>query len=495
MSKGVFCKRKGEGAAWWVWGVRRTKILATLGPASTDEDALERLLRAGADSVRLNFSHGSAKDHEAVFGLVRRLEKRVGRPVPIVQDIQGPKIRVGRLPEGSILLAAGEEVRFRVGEVWSEPGVLPITYAHLAEDVLPGARILMDDGYLSARVVEVEDHETVRAVVESGGKLKSNKGVNFPGTRLSIRFPTEKDKQDLRTGQSLGVDYVAASFVRSAADIARVRSELDDDVGTRVIAKVELREAVDNLEEIVRASDGVMVARGDLGVELSPEEVPRVQKTILHMCDLLGIPSITATQMLESMIVHPRPTRAEVADVYNAVLDGTGALMLSGETAVGAHAVEAVAMMARIAQHAEVEMQRAEGHEERRRTVTQGDVPEVVCHAAARAAEELGAKAILALTHGGLTARVIAKYRPSVPVFALTSVERTWHQCGLVWGVTPLMVRRKDKEADALAAVREAVLATGLVGDDDVVVAVSSRAGVRGASNTLRIGELHEFAP
>ncbi|HEX2022418.1 MAG TPA: pyruvate kinase, partial [Candidatus Thermoplasmatota archaeon] len=419
--------------------MRRTKILATLGPATTEESSLRRLLEAGADAVRLNFSHGSAKDHEEVFRRVRAAAERLGRSVPIVQDIQGPKIRIGKLPKEGVPLSGGQEVRFRVGEEWREPGVLPITYAHLAEDVKAGDRILMDDGYLSARVVEVEDRETVRAVVEDGGTLKSGKGVNFPGVRLSIRFPTPKDKLDLQVGQRLGVDYVAVSFVRSAADIARVQAEMDEDVGTRLIAKVELREAVDNLDEIVRASDGVMVARGDLGVELPPEEVPLVQKDILLRCDLLGVPSITATQMLESMIENPRPTRAEVTDVHNAVLDGTGAVMLSAETAVGKHAHAAVATMARIIGRAESVLLRPQGIEERRHAVTGPEVSDVVAHGAARAAEEMGAAAILALTHHGLTARVLSKYKPRVPIYAATSRDGTFHRLGLLWGVTPLL--------------------------------------------------------
>jgi pyruvate kinase len=472
--------------------VRRTKILATLGPATTPEPALEALLHAGADALRLNFSHGKAADHEAVFQRVRDVSAKLGRPVPIVQDIQGPKIRVGKLPQ-PVVLSRGDEVRFRVGEEQREPGVLPITYAHLAEDVKAGDRILMDDGYLAARVVAVEDKETVLARVEDGGLLKSNKGVNFPGVRLSIRFPTEKDKLDIQVGQRLGVDYIAVSFVRSATDLARVRADLDEDVGTRVIAKVELREAVDNLEEIILASDGVMVARGDLGVELPPEDVPLVQKDILLRCDRLGIPSITATQMLESMIENPRPTRAEVTDVYNAVLDGTGALMLSAETAVGKHAIEAVAVMGRIAERAETELLQPREMAQRRHAITSRSVPDVMAHSAARGAEEAGARAILALTHKGLTARVLSKYKPSVPILAVTSVPAAYRQLGLLWGVTPILAPFHDDEWIALGAARDAVLATGLLKPTDVVAVVNSRLGVRASTNTLRILALREL--
>jgi pyruvate kinase len=473
--------------------VRRTKILATLGPVSTPEPALRALLEAGADAVRLNFSHGSSKDHEAVFRRVRETAAALGRSVPIVQDIQGPKIRVGNLPQ-PVTLARGQELRFRVGDQMHEPGVLPITYAHLAEDVKAGDRILMDDGYLSARVVAIEGKDTVRAVVEDGGVLKSNKGVNFPGVRLSIRFPTEKDKHDIQVGQRLGVDYIAVSFVRSAADLARVRADLDEDIGTRVIAKVELREAVENLDEIIRASDGVMVARGDLGVELAPEDVPLVQKRILLACDRTGVPSITATQMLESMIENVRPTRAEVADVYNAVLDGTGAVMLSAETAVGKHAAEAVRVMGRVCEQAETELVRAR-LADRREEVTSHGVSDVVAHGAATMAEELQAAAILVLTHGGFAARSVAKYKPRVPILACTSQERTYHRLGLLWGVRAFKIPFQEQEVDALAAARDAVLAAGALTEEDTVVFMSSRGGVRNPSNTLRVGPVRELGP
>ena len=455
---------------------------------------MRALLAAGADAVRLNFSHGSAKDHEEVFQRVRGAAEGLGRSVPIVQDIQGPKIRVGKL-DAPLSLASGQEILFRVGSEMREPGVVPITYAHLAEDVSAGDRILMADGYLSARVVAVEDRETVRAVVEDGGELTSGKGVNFPGVRLSIRFPTPKDKLDIQTGQRLGVDYIAVSFVRSAADLAKVRADLDEDVGTRVVSKIELREAVDNLDEIVRASDGVMVARGDLGVELAPEEVPIVQKRILLECDRLGVPSITATQMLESMIENPRPTRAEVADVYNAVLDGTGAVMLSAETAVGKHASEAVAVMGRICEQAETELLSADGLAKRRRAVTSPSVSDVVAFGAAAMAEELGAAAILVLTHGGFAARSVAKYKPTVPILACTSRRATYDRLGLLWGVRSFLIPYHEAELDAIGAARDAVIAQGALGEKDIVVFISSRGGVRNPSNTLRVGPVKDLGP
>ena len=387
--------------------MRRTKILATLGPASSEASVLARLVEAGVDAFRLNFSHGSRKEHEAAVEAVRRAAEKARRPVALVQDIAGPKIRVGALPHGGVELTVGEEVVFVAGE-HAEGGRIPITYDGLAHDVHVGDPILMDDGYLSAQVLAIEGRN-VRAQVVTGGRLKAHKGVNFPGVRLAARTMTSKDLQDLRLGQDLGVDFVAASFVKSAADIARVRAELDDELGSHVIAKVERREALENLEELVRASDGVLVARGDMGVELPPEEVPVVQKAMLRMAALVGKPAITATQMLESMIENPRPTRAEVADVFNAILDGTTAVMLSGETAVGKHPVEAVTVMARIAERAEETLLADEGSLERFRTLA-GPTPEdAVAHASVQMSEDLGARAIVCLTSTGATARYVAK--------------------------------------------------------------------------------------
>lgn len=470
---------------------RRTKILATLGPASSSEVALRALVDAGLDAVRLNFSHGTKDVHRANFERVRRIAVETGAPLPVVQDIQGPKIRVGALNE-PMRLEAGQEIRFVAGEKSPAPGVVPITYDELASDVKPGDRILMDDGYLGAAVTAVEGR-TVVARVEFGGLLKSNKGVNFPGVRLSIKFPTPKDKVDLHFGQELGVDYVAASFIRSAADIAKVRAELDDTKGTRVIAKVELKEAVENIDEIVRASDGVMVARGDLGVELAPWEVPAWQKRIIRLCDALGVPVITATQMLESMIENPRPTRAEATDVFNAVMDGTSAVMLSGETAVGKHPVETVRTMARICDSAEASW-RADARPIRDRQLARADpVSDAVAHAACRAAEDLGAAAIVALTNTGTTARFVSKYKPAVPIIGATPAPATMRQLALTWGVAPLLIEHAESRMELLRSVEAAGLRAGLLKRGEVVVVTSGQLGMTGTTNQIRVLTVGRF--
>ncbi|HVL49350.1 MAG TPA: pyruvate kinase [Candidatus Thermoplasmatota archaeon] len=471
---------------------RRTKILATLGPASDSPEMLARLVDAGMDAVRVNFSHGEAKHHAEVVARVRAVAQAKKRAIPIVQDIQGPKIRVGKLPGGPIKLAAGDRVTLTAAEEAPGPGVIPITYEWLAKDVKPGGQILLDDGYLEMKV-EACEGEKVHATVVTGGLLKPSKGVNFPGARLSIKFPTEKDKVDLRVGQDLGVDWVAASFVRSAADVARVRADLDDAHGTRVIAKIELHEAVENLDEIVRSADAVMIARGDLGVEFPPEEVPGIQRRILQMGDTLGVPVITATQMLESMIEQPRPTRAEVTDVYNAILGGSGAVMLSGETAVGKHPVEAVSVMARVARRAEETFFSEPELHARWRAVARPTAEDAVAHATVRAAEDAGAKAIVVLTESGRTAILVAKYRPKTRVLAATPSSITERQLALVWGVETLHLPHAETQEKLFRSADDALLAAGLAKGDTIVV-TSGRLGASGSTSSLRVAKVGKLA-
>ncbi len=473
--------------------MRRTKILATLGPASSDPETLTALVRAGADAFRLNFSHGTKEDHRRSVMLIREVSDATGKALPIVQDIQGPKIRVGLLPGGSVELVEGTAVTFFSGEKTTDPARIPITYDSLAGDVRAGDTILMDDGYRAAEVIAVARRE-VQARIVTGGILKNNKGVNFPGVRLSAKFPTEKDKTDLRFGQELGVDYLAASFVRSAADVSRVRSELDDDVGTKVISKVELREAVDNMDEIVRASDAILVARGDLGVELPVEDIAIVQKRLIRMCNQHGIPVITATQMLESMITNPRPTRAESTDIANAILDGTDGLMLSAETAAGRYPVESVKYMARIAERTESEILLVERHVSRERATTRETPTDAIAHAAAHAAEDAGAELIVILTETGGTAGLMAKYRPNVPILALTPRGRTERQLQLRWGIRPMHIEEVADPRRLYATVRDRVLESGLVGKNDVIVLTSGKLGSPGGTNHLEVSRVRDLA-
>ncbi|MGV3531937.1 MAG: pyruvate kinase, partial [Chthoniobacteraceae bacterium] len=334
--------------------LRRTKIVATIGPASNSPEMLRQLIRAGMNVARLNFSHGTYDDHAATIAKLREASAELDMPVTILQDLQGPKIRVGKLPGGVMQLEPGATVTLTPAEAYSgEASEIPIDYPFLAEEATPGLQVLLDDGLLELRISEIVGPK-VRCTVVGGGTLKNHKGVNFPYLDLRLPSMTEKDRQDLDFGLAQGVDWVSLSFVRRAEDVRELRQLLTDrGADTPIIAKIEKPQGIQNLEAIVAEVDGIMVARGDLGVEMSPEKVPMLQKEIIEMCNRRGIPAITATQMLDSMIREPRPTRAEASDVANAIIDGTDAIMLSGESAVGAYPVKAVEMMVRIAREVE----------------------------------------------------------------------------------------------------------------------------------------------
>ncbi|HVL88519.1 MAG TPA: pyruvate kinase [Candidatus Thermoplasmatota archaeon] len=460
---------------------RRTKIVATLGPACSDPGVLKRMIEAGMDCARVNFSHGTLADHRRAIEAARAAADAVGKPVAIIQDIQGPKIRVGELPHGRTFLREGEEVSLSPHGGSSS---IPVDYEGFARDVAPGARILLDDGLLELLALRVEDDRVVARVVH-GGELKSHKGVNLPGTTIRLPSVTAKDRADVQAGARLDVDYVAASFVRSPQDIADVRSLLmREELPIRVIAKIETQEALDNLEPILRASDGALVARGDLGVELPPERVPVAQKEIVACANLLGAPVVTATQMLESMIERPRPTRAEASDVANAIFDGTDAVMLSGETAVGKHPVETVATMSRIVESAEAAAAR---YHAPRPDPPRISVADAIAHATVFAARDVQAKAIVCLTNSGTTARLVAKHRPHAPILAVTPLARTLRQLSLVWGVVPLPVARTHTEEELLEKAAGVAKTTGLVGKGDVVVVTSGRLGVTATTSHLRV--------
>src|SRR5579884_289884 len=466
---------------------RRTKIVATLGPATSTPERIAALLAAGVDIVRLNFSHGTPGEHEALYRLVRQQAAALGRPIAVMQDLQGPKIRVGALAgDQPLQLTAGQEVLLTAepGAVGHD-GLVPITYEHLPDDVRPGDRILLDDGLLELRVLASEPPR-VRALVVHGGLLGPHKGVNLPGVPLSTPALTAKDRADLALGLALGVDYVALSFVRGPEDIALARKATRGRVP--LIAKLEKPEALAHLEAILRAVDGVMVARGDLAVELSPEEVPPLQKRIIRQANAAGKPVITATQMLQSMITIPRPTRAEASDVANAVLDGSDALMLSGETAVGQYPVETVQTMVRIIVAAEAV--RDEGTLPRLpgppAAFRQGAAPgsatsrvHALAHAACLLAAEVRARAVVVFTRTGHTAQVVAQYRPPVPIYAFTAEEAVQRRLALYWGVTPLRTSL-DGDTDRVIARVCAELATrGLAARGDWVIIVGAARRLR----------------
>ncbi|MCM2264249.1 MAG: pyruvate kinase [Desulfuromonadales bacterium] len=471
---------------------RRTKIVATVGPASADRAMLLALMEAGADVFRLNFSHGSHAEHAEVVATIRDLSRHRRRAVAILGDLQGPKIRTGRMEGGQMLLTVGEKVTITTADCLGANGIIPTIYRSLPQDVQPGDRILMDDGLLEL-AVEALAGEEVRCRVVVGGTLKDRKGINLPGVAVSAPALTDKDLEDLVFCIAQKLDFVALSFVRSADDVMRLKEILHrEQADLKVIAKIEKPEAVDNFEEILAMSDGVMVARGDLGVELNPERVPLIQKQIIRLCNRAGKPVITATQMLESMIGSPRPTRAETSDVANAILDGTDAVMLSAETASGRYPREAVAMMVRIAGDVEADpLLRAQVFHPLPNERGYASLPEAIGQAACRVAEAVGAAAILAFTQTGSTAALVSKYRPPVPVYAVTPSQVVRRRLALYAGVRSLRV---DIEGDTEAQIRSVeatVLAAGVLKKGDVaVITMGSPVSDPGTTNLLKIHRL-----
>jgi pyruvate kinase len=454
---------------------RRTKIVATLGPASSDPASVRELLAAGVDVVRLNFSHGDHEGHAAAYRRVREAAAEAGRPVAVLGDLCGPKIRVGRLAAGQVELRSGETVTVTTRDVVGESALIPSQYAGLAADVSPGSRVLLSDGLMELQVTEVEDGE-VRCLVVHGGILRDHKGINLPGTDVSAPALTDKDREDARFALSLGVDYLALSFVRRAEDLAELRAMLPQGSRTKLISKIEKPEAMENIEEIVAASDGIMVARGDLGVELDPESVPIAQLRLLELGRAAAKPTIVATQMLESMVNEAQPTRAEVSDVATAVFSASDAVMLSAETASGAHPVRAVTMMDRIAR-------RAEAHQWAARLGNGPAHPDAsppagvplrlaAARATAQLARDLRVRCILVVSAGGATAQIVAAMRPAAPILAVTSEEVTWRQMSLLWGVVPIL--RDDARPEQLPSLaRELTLDLGLGASGQHVLALS----------------------
>jgi len=461
---------------------RKAKIVTTIGPASQDEPVLRRLFEAGADVARLNFSHGTHAEHAEKIERIRRLSAELNKPISILQDLQGPKLRVGKLPEGGIPLEVGQNVALtnidsledlKTGA--DDLTLIPMDVPNLARGVKTGSRILLDDGNLEMEVTGVEG-EAVHARVVLGGVLSSNKGVNLPGAELGITSFTEKDRIDLEFGLKQGVDLIAISFVRTAADVETVRQAMleiaPDQKPLPIIAKLERPEALDNLHEIIHASDGVMVARGDLGVETSPAEVPIFQKKIIDMANRHAKVVITATQMLESMINNPRPTRAEASDVANAIFDGTDAIMLSGETASGAYPVESVKMMASIVCQAENNSEEY-GHVFSQPDDAFQDDAFSITQAARELAHDRNVAGITVFTESGRTAILMSKSRPGVPIYAFTPNVETFRRLNILWGVTPFLVPFASTVESMIASVEAALLSSTAVEIGKQVIVIS----------------------
>lgn len=466
--------------------LRRTKIVATIGPATSSPEVLRDLIEAGATTLRLNFSHGTHEDHQRSIRLIRQISFELNQPVGILQDLQGPKIRLGRFEDGSIVLEKGDPYILTSRATPGNQTISAVTYEPLADEVPEGSTILLDDGRVEMIVEKVDPTERqLHCRVVVGGTLSNNKGVNFPGVYLSIKALTDKDRADLMFGLDQGVDWVALSFVRNPQDVLEIK-ELISSSGKHVpvIAKVEKHEAIEQMDAILSICDGVMVARGDLGVELPAEEVPVLQKRLIATANRLGIPVITATQMLDSMVSNPRPTRAEISDVANAILDGTDAVMLSNETAVGKFPVQAVETMARIATRIEREPPIHRNIEE-----TLGrSIPNSISQAVGRIASQLQAAAIMTLTKTGATARNVSKFRPQTPILAVTPHVDVARQLQLVWGVKPLLVLDLPSTGQTFqAALNVAQEKYFLTEGDLVVMTAGTLQGVAGSTDLIKV--------
>jgi pyruvate kinase len=470
--------------------MRRTKIVCTIGPASSSPQIIQQLIEAGMDVARLNFSHGTQAEHARAISHIREISGRLRRPVAILQDLQGLKIRLGTFRGGHTTLEAGSEFSICTYGVEGSSALASTTYAGLPRDVRPGDRILIADGLVELRVLGA-DEDTVRCRVVVGGPVGDHKGMNLPGVAIGASSITAKDQEDLQFGIRHEVDYVAVSFVRGPADVLEVK-ELINEAGKNVpvIAKLEKPEAIQRLDEILRVSDGVMVARGDLGVELPLEDVPLIQKEVIRRAREVAIPVITATQMLESMVEHPRPTRAEASDVANAIFDGTDAVMLSQETAQGRYPVEAVQVMSRIAVQAERGLPPREAAQGSDRAAA---FPDVISEAACRAAGDVHARAIVAFTQSGSTARLLSKYRPEVPILAFSPSETLRRRLCLHWGVVPKTIRPIQSTDELVEQIEATLLEERAVHLNDILVIVAGvPMWVRGTTNLIKLHRVEE---
>ena len=471
---------------------KKTKIVCTIGPASSSPEVLRALAEAGMNVARINFSHGTHDANGKIIKTIKDLREKTGKNLGILQDLGGPKIRVGQLPQEGVALPEGDTIRLRSDKehrAYEEGEPIPVNYPALLQDVPERSRVLLDDGLLE---LKVERHRggCLECRVLHGGRLYSHKGVNFPDLILSLGAPTEKDLEDLRFGLAQGVDFVALSFVQTAADLEAVREVVNASKSAPgVIAKLERASALQNLDSIIAASDGIMVARGDLGIEADISMIPVYQKTAIRKANLIGVPVITATQMLDSMIRNPLPTRAEVTDVANAIYDGSDAIMLSGETAVGAYPVDSVRMMRRIADHVEENLGLDRGWVRADEQQSVYSTQLAVAHSVCQTAERLNARCIVAQTISGTTARLISMYRPCTPILALTPEEATFHQLSLVWGIEALLIPKFEKDFLRTTAAGDRILiGRGYAQKGDlVVVSAGIPAAKSGGTNVMKL--------
>ncbi|MBN9396324.1 MAG: pyruvate kinase [Candidatus Melainabacteria bacterium] len=472
--------------------ITRTKIIATIGPACRDPEVLSEMISAGMDVARINCSHSTPEFIESVVADVREISAKMDVPVGILLDLSGPKLRTGKLKDGTpVKLVKGNRFTLTANKIEGDETIVSTSYATLAADVKPGDTILLDDGLIELRVVTTNGTDAECEVI-TGGVLKNHQGLNIPGVKLSIPALTEKDRADLKVGLKCEVDFVALSFVRDAQDIIDLKDAIGDHwPPVMVIAKLEKPEAVDHLEEILDVTDGVMIARGDLGVELPPERVPPVQKLITSRANAKGKPVITATQMLDSMANNPRPTRAEASDVANAVFEGTDAVMLSEESAMGSYPVETVTMMDRICFAAESSQDRSKLHEHPLRTSAHA-----IAHAACAMAVDMNARVIAAFTKSGSTARLISQFKPPAPIIALTQLTHVYRQLTLTWGTTPVMLTEVSDSESTLAMVEETLLRHNFVTpQDNIIISGGLPIAARGPANFVKLSTVSPKTP
>ena len=465
---------------------RRTKIVATIGPATQSEQIITDLIKAGVTTFRLNFSHGDHKDHAERIETIRKVSNNLDIDVGILQDLQGPKIRLGRFKDGPVRVKKGDKFKLTSKEVECSNKIANVTYDKLVQEVTAGKRILLDDGKIEMVVENIDTSANLlECEVTVGGVLSNNKGVNFPDVQLSVKALTDKDKEDLEFGLNAGVDWIALSFVRNPSDINEIKDLINKNGHSiPVVAKIEKFEAIDQIDRVLPLCDGVMVARGDLGVEMPAEEVPLLQKELIKKANTLGIPIITATQMLDSMASSPRPTRAEVSDVANAILDGTDAVMLSNETAVGDYPVEAVKTMATIARRIERDypLKAIESH-------LPSTIPNAISAAVSTIARQLDAGAIIPLTKSGSTARNVSKFRPPTPILATTTERSVARRLQLVWGVTPILVKNDERTAKTFSIAMQTAQEMGILKQGDLVVQTAGTlTGISGSTDLIKVG-------
>lgn len=468
--------------------MRRTKIVCTLGPAIDGREILTRIFKCGLDVARLNFSHGTHDEHQKRIDCFKAVRAELKKPAALLLDTKGPEIRLKKFKNGGVTLKEGKKFILTTKDIEGDENGVSVTYPGLPSDLSRGDRVLIDDGLIELKVTEINSTDVICEVID-GGEVSDRKGVNLPGITVGIPFLSDADKEDLLFGIKNDFDYIAASFVRNAEDVKLIKAFLDKNKGSfiKVISKIENQDGVKNIDEIVRVSDGIMVARGDMGVEIPFEEIPSLQKMIISKTINMGKPVITATQMLDSMIRNPRPTRAEITDVANAIYDGTSAIMLSGETAIGRYAELSVATMSKIAEKTDTDIDFINNFEKRIGTISK-NVTDAISYSTCSAAHSLDAAAIITITKSGHTSRMVSRYRPGCPIIASTPLEKVYHQLALVWGVTPVLTEEVSSTDEIFEQAVNSVLNAGMLKNGDIVIITGGiPVGVSGTTNMIKI--------